>query len=285
MVTWKLLAVVFGSATVALTMLVVWQLVERAQTRRRYAPIRDLERELARKRHSFTIEMSTREHVLETELSARRRAIELLEAGQRAELDVARRELADARLEAKVLRDEHGGAQDRLDQLRGELAALETATAEAEHGLIERPLPAGPDETVRRLAELREEQKAMVHGDRALTCWTAWAPGPRRDGAQIQKQVSRLLVRAFNAECDAAIARVTWNNLTQMVVRITHAFSQLNKLGAVLELELAPTYRALKLEELRLEHACLQGRPTLLDDLHERTPIEIPREDMSVFRA
>lgn len=285
MITWKLLAVVFGSATVALAMLVVWQLVERAQVRRRYAPIRDLERELAKKRHSFTIEMSTREHVQETELSSRRRAFELLEAGQRAELDVARRELADARLEAKVLRDEHTAAQDRFHHLRGELAKLELVTAELELGFADRPLPAAASvETAQRLGELREEQKAMVHGERALTCWTPWAPGVRRDGEQIQRQVAKLLVRAFNAECDAAIARLAWNNLTQMVVRITHAFTQLNKLGAALELELAPTYRALKLEELRLEHACLQGRPTL-DDLHERTPIEIPREDMSVFRA
>lgn len=124
----------------------------------------------------------------------------------------------------------------------------------------------------------------MVHGDRALTCWTPWTPGERRDGELIQAQVAKLLVRAFNAECDAAIGHLAWNNLTQMVVRITHAFTLLNKLGAPLELELAPTYRALKLEELRLAHACLQSR-TALDDLHERTPIEIPREDMSVFRA
>jgi chromosome segregation ATPase len=283
MITWKLLAVAFGSATVALTMIVVWQLVERFQLRRRYAGIRDVEREITRRRHALLVEMSSREHALAAEMAGKRRALETALAEQAAELDQARRELADLRLESKVLQGDQAGAQEGYDKLRAELAELEQSADSFTSGAQVLP-PGASDETVQRLADLHEQQKAMMHTDRAITCWTPWPSDGRRNGAQIQKQASKLLLRAFNAECEAAIAQVQFNNLAQMVVRITHAFTTLNKLGAALELELTPPYRALKLEELRVAHACQQGRPDPAE-LSDHTPIELPREDLAHYSA
>jgi hypothetical protein len=66
------------------------------------------------------------------------------------------------------------------------------------------------------------------------------------------KQTERLFLRAFNAESDAAIANVSWNNRTVMETRINKAFDALNKLGTVLQVALTAKYRDARLEELRL---------------------------------
>ncbi len=41
------------------------------------------------------------------------------------------------------------------------------------------------------------------------------------------------MLRAFNGECEAAIANVTWSNAQTMEGRIRKAFIDINKLGQV----------------------------------------------------
>ena len=43
----------------------------------------------------------------------------------------------------------------------------------------------------------------------------------------IKKQV-KIMLRAFNGECDAAVARVTWNNATRMIERIRKSCEVIN---------------------------------------------------------
>jgi flagellar biosynthesis GTPase FlhF len=68
------------------------------------------------------------------------------------------------------------------------------------------------------------------------------------------KQYTKLLLRAFNAECDAAIAKVTWTNLATMSQRIRKSFDALNQLGTVMQMQLLAPFRDLKLRELQLTH-------------------------------
>jgi len=80
---------------------------------------------------------------------------------------------------------------------------------------------ASSDEYKRRLIEARDRQMAMVRDDRAINCGVAWTVGnSRKDGERMQKQYSKLLLRAFNGECEAVMAKVAWNNITWMIVYI-----------------------------------------------------------------
>jgi len=62
----------------------------------------------------------------------------------------------------------------------------------------------------------------------------------------------KLLLRAFNGECDAAIANVTWNNATKMEERLQKSFDAINRLGSVVRVSLTTDYLKLKLDEVRL---------------------------------
>jgi multidrug efflux pump subunit AcrA (membrane-fusion protein) len=70
----------------------------------------------------------------------------------------------------------------------------------------------------------------------------------------MQKQYGNVMLRAFNGECDAAIANVAWNNITKMETRVEKAFAAINKLGTVMKVELNSHYLGLRLKELRLVH-------------------------------
>jgi rubrerythrin len=142
---------------------------------------------------------------------------------------------------------------------------------------------ASPDDYKRRLIEVRDRQSAMVRDDQAVSCGAPWMGDHRREGEQLQRQVAKLLVRAFNAECDAVTAKVTWNNVARMIERIKHAFDAINKLGRAMHLELAAPYRELKLDELRLEYEVEQKRRDQLEE--QRAIREQQREEDHVQRG
>lgn len=105
-----------------------------------------------------------------------------------------------------------------------------------------------------KLTEVNERQKQMIRNGQAVNDSTPWfVGGSRAEGQRMQKQYGKLMLRAFNGECDAAIARVSWNNIARMEERISKAFDAINQLGTVMKIRLNAPYLALKLEELRLE--------------------------------
>nr|WP_314623744.1 DUF4041 domain-containing protein [uncultured Noviherbaspirillum sp.] len=103
------------------------------------------------------------------------------------------------------------------------------------------------------IENVRREQKELIRGDAAAICNTEWrVAGSRADGVKLAKQNVKLVLRAFNGECDAAVANVSWNNATKMEMRIRKSFEALNKLGVMLHVHLTEAFLDLKLKELRL---------------------------------
>ncbi len=64
----------------------------------------------------------------------------------------------------------------------------------------------------------------------------------------------RLTSRAFNNECEAAVANVRWNNVVAMEKRILRAKEQIDNLNASNGVVISDAYVDLKLAELRLTH-------------------------------
>jgi FKBP-type peptidyl-prolyl cis-trans isomerase len=69
----------------------------------------------------------------------------------------------------------------------------------------------------------------------------------------INRQI-RLTMRAFNNECEAAIANTRWNNVNAMEKRILNAATQINNANESMRLTISDRYVALKLDELHLAH-------------------------------
>jgi hypothetical protein len=105
------------------------------------------------------------------------------------------------------------------------------------------------------LDSVRAAQAGMISDKTAAVCDTQWnVRGSVREGEKMVGQYLRIMLRAFNGECDAAIAKVKYNNVLVMSSRIQKAAEAINKLGGVMQCRLNPTFIDLKLRELYLVH-------------------------------
>jgi len=110
--------------------------------------------------------------------------------------------------------------------------------------------------------EYREEQKRiislqkeMIKDETAATCSTNWTvDGSVTKGRASTKRNIKLVLRAFNGECNSLIAKVKWNNVNQMKERIKKAFEAINKLGKSSTISIEYEFLDLKVDELNLEY-------------------------------
>lgn len=104
-----------------------------------------------------------------------------------------------------------------------------------------------------RLLKIREQQKDMIRNDTAVTGASDWkVNGSAKDGKTMVNDTKKLLLRAFNAECDDAIEHVKYNNIENSEKKITVSRETISKLGRMMNISITPDYYALKIEELYL---------------------------------
>lgn len=128
---------------------------------------------------------------------------------------------------------------------------------------------------VAQLKKIRDEQQAMIKDDRAAPCETTWTVGgSAAEGKKMVKQQAKLMLRAFNGESDAAVAKVRYDNVAKLEQRVKKAFDDINKLGGVQRVFIAARYLDLKLAELYLVH---EHREKLQEEKEEQRRI---REQM-----
>ena len=100
-----------------------------------------------------------------------------------------------------------------------------------------------------------ELQKSMIADDSAAMCNANWTvEGSEAKGRAVVKVYKKLMLRAFNGECDVLIAKVKWNNVNQMIERMQKLFDAINKLGVGFKVYLNSRYFDLKIKELSLEY-------------------------------
>jgi len=143
-----------------------------------------------------------------------------------------------------------------LDKLEEQVAVYDERLAFAELGIYEPHFDFNDSESYKeKVKEVRERQKAMVSAKEAATCPTGWTvDGSVAKGQTMINRQTRLTMRAFNNECEAAIANTRWNNAVAMEKRILNAAKQINNANASMKLEISDRYIGLKLDELRLTH-------------------------------
>ncbi len=104
----------------------------------------------------------------------------------------------------------------------------------------------------------RERQKNLLRDKTkfgAIHCPTEWTVGgSKSEGRKMTTRGIQMTARAFNGECDAAIANCTFKNVLQMEQRIHKAFEALNKMNEVNQIYINHAFLDMKLDELHLTH-------------------------------
>jgi len=147
-------------------------------------------------------------------------------------------------------------SRNYLEQLKCDVEAVEEAKELQAFGFY-RPRYNfdSSDRYQTQLSKIRDKQKGMLKAKSAATCDIEWSvEGSRAEGKKMIDQQIKLMLRAFNGECDAAISKVKFNNATNLETRINRGFEQINKLGKTKQVFLANAYHQLKLQELYLVH-------------------------------
>ncbi len=154
------------------------------------------------------------------------------------------------------LTEEYRVARDRLAKLQHEVNLLEENLEDISFGVYKPHFSFQTTEDYKTaLAAAREDARQMVRDGRAAKCPISWTVGDSRtDGERMVKQYTKLQLRAFNGECEAAMANITWNNATKMEERVRKAFEMINQLGGVMQVSITGEYLKAKLKELQLTY-------------------------------
>lgn len=157
-----------------------------------------------------------------------------------------------------------------LKKLEGQVAVYDERLSFAELGLYEPHFDFTDSEAYKAaITAVRERQKQMVTSKSATVCPTDWAvDGSIAKGQAMINRQTRLTMRAFNNECEAAIANTRWNNVNAMEKRIQTAAKQINSANESMKLTISERFVALKLEELYLTY---EYRERLKEEKEERT--------------
>ncbi|MAE72405.1 MAG: chromosome partitioning protein ParA [Gemmatimonadetes bacterium] len=162
------------------------------------------------------------------------------------------------RLEDSVtkLKESYRQKKAKYDKLVHTVAAFDDGIELAELGFYEPHFDFDTSERYKHaIREIKEEQKEMVRNREAIVCNIQWTvDNSLAKGQTMINRGVRLTARAFNNECDAAVAKVRWNNVRRMELRIEKAFDAVNKANRSQHIVVTSEYLALKLQELRLAH-------------------------------
>ena len=203
---------------------------------------------------SFKAEIETQR----ADISRLNKSIEelgLLEINQKQEmvrkLDAEIRALDGTKLSVVA---ETKAVNHELAELRKQVVITEEAILMQSFGLYApRYEFANSDRYKKRLGDIRTSQKELIKQGSAVTGSESFTyNGKASLGTKMVKDMQKLLLRAFNSECDECINNVKYNNFDAAKQRITSSSDAISKLGKMLSVAITAAYFKLKIEELHL---------------------------------
>lgn len=173
-----------------------------------------------------------------------------------AEAEKVRRTAAEIEASIAGLRSSYAEKKSIYDRLLREVAVFDDRLAFAEMGVYEPHFDFGDSEQYKQaITSVREEQKRLVTAKTAVVCTRNWTvDGSSAKGQTMTNRNIKLTLRAFNNECDAAVANVRWNNANAMEKRVLTAKERIDNLNASNSIFVTSEFLQLKLKELYLTH-------------------------------
>lgn len=104
-----------------------------------------------------------------------------------------------------------------------------------------------------KLAAIRTQQKEMIKSKTAFTGNPNWTVnGSIQKGKKMVSDTQKLLLRAFNDECDELVSKVKYSNIDASLNKIKKSAETISKLGVTMGISLTTPYLNSKIQELQL---------------------------------
>ena len=143
-----------------------------------------------------------------------------------------------------------------ISQAKKSLIETNDAVLMQEFGLYEPHYSFSTSEEYKyRLTQVRNNKKNLVRNKRAATGFTDWTVNnSAAKGRKMVADMQKLLIRAFNSECDEIIDKIKFNNIESGLKRISSSQEAISRLGSIMGVSITPDYYNLKIEELYLAY-------------------------------
>jgi hypothetical protein len=167
-----------------------------------------------------------------------------------------------------ILNQEIQNLEETIKSLQGELKPLEDESEYIASGLYE-PLYdfEALEGYIAELESTRQKQKEMIKQQEAVVWYTSWTVnGSTAQGRKLQNENTRLMLRAFNGECDALITKVKYNNVVAIEKRIRSVYEAINKLGRTNHCEISYSFSDMKIQELKLVHEYHEKKQAAIEE-------------------
>lgn len=178
---------------------------------------------------------------------------QIAEIRQQGERDLEKeRQLAASK--SKEINDEIGKRQHELNDLLKALGKAQEQQELIDIGFSRQDFTfEDPASYQRAIEEVENAQAHMLKSGSAAKCTMNWTiEGSQKKGEQMIGKLMKLALRTFNADSDAALAKVKWNNIISMSDRIRKSEETIEKALDKWGIIIVDSYRDLKLKELRL---------------------------------
>ncbi len=144
----------------------------------------------------------------------------------------------------------------KLDALKEDLIVTKEEVLMQSFGLYEPRFDFANSTKYKEALEMnRASQKGCIQAGAATICNTEWSVrGDKQKGQKMVKDMEKLLLRAFNTECDDIVSHVKFNNIEASEKRMRTSHRTISKLGSVCDVAIRDWYLDLKIEELHLAH-------------------------------
>ena len=104
-----------------------------------------------------------------------------------------------------------------------------------------------------RLAQLEAQIDEIVKSGRAVLAADLFTfDGSLAKGRKMVADLSRLMLRAYNAEADNCVRSLRSGNISTATKRLVSAVTAIERLGAIMDMRVNPQYHALRVAELEL---------------------------------
>ncbi len=118
------------------------------------------------------------------------------------------------------------------------------------------------------LAKIRSLQKDLIKSKNAVSGNMNWqVNGSTSKGRKMVSDTQKLLLRAFNNECDDIVSKVKYTNFDASLDRIYKSAEAISKLGSIMNISITSRYINAKVKELCLAFEYQQKKQTEKEEL------------------
>jgi hypothetical protein len=183
---------------------------------------------------------------------ARLRNLVRLAGGESAEQILAA--VDDLRTENLKVESEIRARRNELAELARDVVETRDTAILQEVGIYDYAHPAEDSVELKdRLAALKNQIKETAKGNGAIVSSSNFTlNNSQAQGRRMVSDFSKLMLRAYNAECDSLVRSMRPHRLEKAIERLTKTRATIARLGKLMEIQVSDQYHRLRIEELRL---------------------------------